>query len=50
MTAPNLELYTGEVEPQLNAQNQVVGFVAVGVNGTSRTTATSPLHVLCYTP
>ncbi len=23
---------TGEIEPQLNAQNQVIGFLAVGLN------------------
>jgi hypothetical protein len=45
----DLELFTGEVEPLLNPQNQVVGFVAVGVNGTSDASNFS-LHVLCYTP
>jgi hypothetical protein len=46
---PDLELYTGEMEPLRNAQNQVVGFVAVGVNGTTGSSNFS-LHVLCYTP
>jgi hypothetical protein len=45
----DLELSTGEVEPQLNAQNQVVGFVAVGVNG-SPDASNFSIHVLCYTP
>jgi hypothetical protein len=47
--AANLELYTGEIEPQLNAQNQVVGYSAVGVNGTTGA-SNFTLHVLCYTP
>jgi hypothetical protein len=43
------ELMTGEIEPQLNAQNQVVGFLAVGLND-SGNSSTFTLHVLCYTP
>jgi hypothetical protein len=46
---PDLELVTGEIEPLLNAQSQVVGFLAVG--GTdSGEQSTFTLHVLCYTP
>lgn len=43
------ELMTGEIEPQLNAQNQVVGFLAVGLND-SGNSSTFTVHVLCYTP
>jgi hypothetical protein len=45
----NLELWTSELEPQLNAQNQVVGFGAVGGNDSTQT-STFTVHVLCYTP
>jgi hypothetical protein len=47
--AAGRELVTGELEPQLNAQNQVVGFLAVGGND-SGNTSTFTVHVLCYTP
>jgi hypothetical protein len=47
--APGRELMTGELEPQLNAQNQVVGFLAVGLND-SGNNSTFTVHVLCYTP
>jgi len=47
--AAGRELMTGEIEPQLNAQNQVVGFLAVGLND-SGNTSTFTVHVLCYTP
>lgn len=43
------ELMTGEIEPLLNAQNQVTGFLAVGLND-SGNDSTITLHVLCYTP
>jgi len=43
------ELMTGEIEPLLNAQNQVTGFLAVGLND-SGTDSTFTVHVLCYTP
>jgi len=43
------ELMTGELEPQLNAQNQVIGFLAVGLND-SGNSSTFTVHVLCYTP
>lgn len=43
------ELVTGEIEPLLNAQNQVTGFLAVGLND-SGTDSTFTVHVLCYTP
>jgi hypothetical protein len=45
----NLELWTSELEPQLNAQNQVVGFSAVGGNDSTQT-STFTVHALCYTP
>jgi hypothetical protein len=45
--SPDLELFTGEIEPQLNASGQVVGFMAIGVNGTTDS-STFTLHVLCY--
>ncbi len=47
--ATGRELMTGELEPQLNAQNQVVGFLAVGLND-SGNNSTFTVHVLCYTP
>jgi len=43
------ELMTGELEPQLNAQNQVVGFLCVGLND-SGNDSTFTVHALCYTP
>jgi len=43
------ELMTGELEPQLNPQNQVVGFLGVGLND-SGNSSTFTVHVLCYTP
>jgi hypothetical protein len=43
------ELMTGEFEPQLNAQNQVIGFLAVGLND-SGTDSTFTVHSFCYTP
>jgi len=43
------ELVTGELEPQLNAQNQVIGFLGVGGND-SGNDSTFTVHVLCYTP
>jgi hypothetical protein len=45
----DLDLYTQELEPVLNATNQVVGFVAVGGNDTGES-STFTVHVLCYTP
>ena len=43
------ELMTGELEPLHNAQNQVIGFLAVGLND-SGTDSTFTVHALCYTP
>jgi hypothetical protein len=43
------ELMTGELEPQLNPQNQVIGFLGVGLND-SGNSSTFTVHVLCYTP
>ena len=45
----DLELVTQELEPKLNAQNQVIGFEAVGGNDTGSASNFS-VHVLCYTP
>jgi hypothetical protein len=45
----DLALVTQELEPQLNAQNQVVGFVGVGGNDTGES-SNFTVHVLCYTP
>jgi len=47
--AAGRELMTGEFEPQLNAQNQVIGFLAVGLND-SGTDSTFTVHSFCYTP
>jgi hypothetical protein len=44
-----LELWTAEIEPQLNPQNQVVGFLAVGGNDSGQS-STFTVHVFCYTP
>ena len=46
---PNLALYTMELEPQLNPQNQVVGFLGVGGNDSGQA-STFTVHALCYTP
>ena len=45
----NLRLVTQELEPKLNAQNQVVGFEGVGGNDTGQS-STFTVYVLCYTP
>jgi hypothetical protein len=45
----NLRLVTQELEPKLNAQNQVIGFEAVGTNDTGES-SNFTVHVLCYTP
>jgi len=45
----NLELWTGEIDPILNAQNQVTGYVAVGGNDSGQS-STFSLEVFCYTP
>jgi hypothetical protein len=47
--AADRELVTSELEPQLNAQNQVVGFLAAGGND-SGNSSTFTVHVLCYVP
>jgi hypothetical protein len=45
----DLRLFTQELDPKLNAQNQVIGFEAVGGNNTGEASNFS-VHVLCYTP
>jgi hypothetical protein len=45
----DLRLVTQELQPVLNPQNQVVGFIAVGGNDTGES-STFTVHVLCYTP
>jgi hypothetical protein len=45
----DLDLVTQELEPKLNAQNQVVGFEAVGGNNTGES-STFTVYALCYTP
>ena len=47
--ASGRELMTGELEPLKNAQGQVIGFLAVGLND-SGTDSTFTVHALCYTP
>jgi hypothetical protein len=44
-----LELFTGSLQPQLNTQGQVVGFLGVGLNDSGQS-STFTVHVLCYTP
>jgi hypothetical protein len=46
---PNLRLVTQELEPKLNAQNQVIGFEAVGGNDTGES-STFTVYALCYAP
>lgn len=46
---PGNELVTMELEPLLNAQNQVIGFLGVGGNDSGQS-STFTVHVLCYTP
>jgi hypothetical protein len=45
-------LYISELEPQLNPQNQVTGFLAWGRNptGVGQEESTLTVHALCYTP
>ena len=45
----DLDLVTQELEPKLNAQNQVIGFEAVGGNNTGES-STFTVYALCYTP
>jgi hypothetical protein len=45
----DLALVTQELEPLLNPQNQVVGFLGVGSNDTGES-SNFTVHVLCYTP
>lgn len=47
--AAGRELMTGELEPLKNAQGQIIGFLAVGLND-SGTDSTFTVHALCYTP
>jgi len=46
-TDPNLELFTSEVRPLLNASNQVTGFFGRGGNDSGQS-STFTLYVLCY--
>jgi hypothetical protein len=43
------ELITSELQPVLNAQNQVTGFSAVGINNSNQTSSFT-VYALCYTP
>ena len=45
----DLRLTTQELEPKVNAQNQVIGFEAVGGNDTGES-STFTVYSLCYTP
>jgi hypothetical protein len=45
--AADRELFTGELEPLFNANNQVNGFLAVGGND-SGNSSTFTVHVLCF--
>ena len=47
-TDPNLELFTSEVRPLLNASNQVTGYFARGGNDSGQS-STFTVYVLCYT-
>jgi hypothetical protein len=43
------ELVTSELQPVQNAQNQVTGFSAVGINNSGQS-STFTVYALCYTP
>jgi hypothetical protein len=43
------ELVTSQLKPVTNAQNQVTGFSAVGINNSGQT-STFTVYALCYTP
>jgi hypothetical protein len=43
------ELVTSELQPVQNAQNQVIGFSAVGINNSGQS-STFTVYALCYTP
>ena len=43
------ELVTSELQPVQNAQSQVIGFSAVGINNSGQT-STFTVYALCYTP
>jgi len=43
------DLVTSELQPIQNAQNQVIGFSAVGINNSGQT-STFTVYALCYTP
>lgn len=45
----DLRLTTQELEPKVNAQNQVIGFEAVGGNDTGQS-STFTVYSLCYAP
>jgi hypothetical protein len=47
--AADRELFTGELEPLFNANNQVNGFLAVGGNDSGNSSSIT-VHVLCYVP
>jgi hypothetical protein len=46
---PTYELVTSQLRPVTNAQNQVTGFSAVGINNSGQT-STFTVYALCYTP
>jgi hypothetical protein len=46
---PTYELVTSQLRPVTNAQNQVTGFSAVGINDSGQT-STFTVYGLCYTP
>jgi hypothetical protein len=46
---PTYELVTSQLRPVMNAQNQVTGFSAVGINNSGQT-STFTVYALCYTP
>jgi len=47
--AAGRELMTGELQPLTNAQNQVIGFLGVGLNDSGQD-STFTVSALCYTP
>ena len=46
---PGLELFTGRLDPGLNASNQVIGFLGIGLNDSGQA-STFTVYALCYTP
>jgi hypothetical protein len=47
-TDPGLELFVGRLQPVVDAQNRVIGFLGVGLNDSGESSSFR-VHALCYT-